>query len=362
MPTNGARGLVQLAQNQCELLAAMVSDRVDELTFYEQVAGRQFRGEYGERISSMLRGRQFEAYQLRDDAAELRRALQPILGSPVEDISVLGMGADRPDLDIADRDALYQNTRDIFVRLRSGEAVPTLLLQPQLRLTVGESTVRYIAPDFLALILSERNRGKRMYVPGEIKSMITRDGVAGVGNLGRTRQQCAVELLALRDSTRDLGLGKLITNRAVIVCGTPFGFRARGELETIDAAVYAVEAALRLLQDISVRLGELRKPDPKPLAELASAFTTTYTDKCRTVCILADYCREEYQATARVLGDSVSALVGPDTDIGRLYSLLSGEVVDATRDELDLVQQLTPAMRALGMTFENGASAPKRPM
>jgi hypothetical protein len=366
MPTNGARGLVKLAQNQCELLAAMVSDRVDELRFYERIAGRQFRGEYGERVSSMTRGQQFEAYQLRDDAAELRRALQPILGSPVEDISVLGMGADRPGLDISDRDALYQNTRDIFARLSSGDAVPTLLLQPQLRLTVGEDTVRFIAPDFLVLIPTDDNPGnpgKPMYVPGEIKSMITRDGVAGVGNLGRTRQQCAVELLALRDSTRDLDLGKLITNRSVIVCGTPYGFRARAALETIDAAVYAVEAAVRLLKEISVRLGELRKQDPKPLADLTGAFRTTYTDKCRTVCILADYCREQYQATARILGDSVSALIGPDTDIERLYSLLSGgEVVDATQDELDLAQQLTPAMRALGITPGSGEPALKRPM
>src|SRR5438105_4673867 len=75
-------------------------------------------------------------------------------------------------------------------------------------------------PDFMVY-----DPRRRIYVPGEEKSFITRENVAEPGDLDLTRRQAGAQVLGLRAVLEqiDVRVAARVENRAVFVFATPYG-------------------------------------------------------------------------------------------------------------------------------------------
>jgi len=187
MGLSGTRGLVRISKVPgCDLQAAMVAEQVDERDFYQSVTGSAFEGEYGERTSARRRGNKFESNLHMNNAAGLRRALGPLVGTDPEEMTVRDFGEEVPGPPGILHAIRLKRMREILDDLAASRVVPDLVIQAQLQLWVGPGTgVRdheYVTPDFLVL-----DRALGMYLPGEEKSFIVRDGVADGADLFLTR-------------------------------------------------------------------------------------------------------------------------------------------------------------------------------
>ena len=65
------------------------------------------------------------------------------------------------------------------------------------------------------------------------------------------------------------------------------------------------------------------------------------------MCVMASRCKQVSGESARVLGDAAGELLGPDTNLVRVWELLAG-APPATPDEAVLAEHLIDADRALG--------------
>jgi hypothetical protein len=346
MSVSGTRGLIRISVNPaCELQAAMVHDRVDERAFYRDVTGEEFAGEYGERVSARRRGAMFEGSLHKDGAARLRAAVGPLFGLEPESMEVRDLAAELPDKNRSALAERLDRTRALLCDLAEGTPVPHLLIQPQLQLRVGDGATdtMFVAPDFMVL-----DPSAGIYVPGEEKSFIVRDGVGEPADLDLARRQAGAQILALRAESDLAGIGDRVINRAVFVFASPYGLSPAPPVEerNLDAEVFEVTRAIRVRCEVASRLAALRADQHSPLAEIADDLAINYQESCVKGCVFASHCKRQCGGTARTLGDSAADLLGPDTDLDRIAALLDG-AEPTSAEETALLPLLLDAVSAL---------------
>ncbi|HVG01124.1 MAG TPA: hypothetical protein VND68_14890 [Chloroflexia bacterium] len=356
MSFKGARGIVAVSQNAgCELIAAMVVEQIEDLEFYTRVAG-PFPGEYGERASTLRRGKQFERYlyERKDDrpAFALCETLGPAFGYQPQAMRVLDLREIEGSGVLETADLRLRRTRQELQSLRRGEPVAHVILQPQLSLSVGSGDTRFIVPDALVLVTGSwagaGPTGPQMYIPLEIKSSIVRRNIAENSSKDRARRQAAVEVLALAEEARRCGLFERVRNRAAFIYATPQGLTpTRPFIEDLYAETAEVLRALAALREARGRLSQLRRESPGPLESLTGQLRTTYLDRCKSICALAILCKQEVASRASVLGDAPRAVLGADTELSRLIELIQGARPESAF-EAQLAPQLQEAAASLG--------------
>lgn len=350
MTLSSTRGLVRISLNpDCDLLAAMVAERVNELEFYRRMTGRDYPGEYGERVSARRRGTKFETNLLVNNAALLRRALAPRYGLDPEAMTVRNLAEEVPGPPLTMRAARLTRTRRMLQEIVSSEPQWQLIVQPQLRLHVGPlpNDFEYVSPDFMVW-----DPSVRMYVPGEMKSFIARDEVAEPGDLDPTRRQAAAQVLALADECNRLGIGPRVLPRGLFVFATPYGLSPNSPVEeSLDGAIREIRRAMASLAAIRPRLVELRQGDPAALHQLADEINTNYQENCVGSCVLADQCQSRLAGRALSLGDGAADLLGPDADIDRIARLVTGAARPRTEIERLLTRRLRDAAEVLNIDY-----------
>ena len=349
MSLSSTRGLVRVSKNpDCTLQAAMVIERVREPDFYRKMTGTEYPGEYGERASARRRGAKFEANLHMNDAALLGRAVAPLFGFDPEQIRVRNFDDEVPGARDGIRAIRLARTVRILRDLAAGRDVPQLLIQPQLRLPVGPARgdYFYVSPDFLVL-----DPTARIYVPGEEKSFIVRDGVADRADLELTRRQAAAQILALRAEAERLGIATRVLPRATFVQATPYGLRpAPAVIERLDGEVQALNRAINALAGARQQLANLRaRVGDTSLENLADELPVHYQESCVGSCVLARICKDRVALVAPLLGDAAEDLLGPDFDLLRVVQLAGG-ADPANARERDLANQIRDAASVLELT------------
>jgi hypothetical protein len=268
----------------------------------------------------------FERNLHRDEALLLRRAVAPLFGYDPEEIGVRDLAVEAKAAGDKRPDARLQPTREILREMGRGDRVPEIVIQPQLSLMVGRGMK--ISPDFM---IYDRERG--IYVPGEEKSQILRQGVGEPVDLDRARRQAAVQILALREELVPLGLSGRVTNRAVLVFASPYGLSPApaAEERMLDAEVHELERAVRTLNDVAEKSGDL--PDPEDAGgALLDLLKTNYQDSCLGSCVMARVCKSRCAGRAQLLGSAAADLLGPDTSIERVIAVRHGAAPASERE------------------------------
>jgi hypothetical protein len=358
MSSSGASGIGRASKVvDCEVLLASVLRNVSEPKLYEQITLQTFTGEYGARASQHRRGMMFEQWAFKNEAAELRRSLAPLLALPAEEVwcrnfddELYGSQFDRLGGGIqAQR---LHRTRNVLRDLAAGKDVPEVLIHAQLSLDIQDVKTIYPIPDLLVL-----NRSAGVYLPGELKSFMLRDDVGDPGDLDTTRRQLGVYDLALEQELSRIGIGNRITRKAVLQFGTPFGFKlAPPKIETIEPAVHQIRRAIDAMARVHTRLIDLGNADGKPTLDIWYQLQRNFREACYSACILAPSCAAENVHRARHLGDRAAALLGPDTDIDRVIAMLHGSP-PVTREDSERLAVLREAAVALGLTSQTARRA-----
>ncbi len=346
MSLSGARGVVRASRiPTCARQAAMVVDGVDEPRFYREYTGTEYPGEYGERLSARRRGSRFERAAYDNDGAQLRRVLAPRFGFDPEEMYVRDFAAEIPGPPTTMRAARLTRMAKLFGDLANGKRVPELLLQPQLRIPIRADAkyFEFIAPDFMVL---DPEAG--IWVPGELKSFIEREGVADRADLDLTRRQAAVQVHAERALAHRYGIADRVAERAIFVFATPYGLRLGDpHEERIHAECREVGRAIEILASVHQRLEQMRLREPTRLANLIDDFAPDFQENCQGTCILAGPCASDAARTARELGDDASELVGADTELDRLLALARGQAEPVDQAERELADALGDAMSVI---------------
>jgi hypothetical protein len=344
MSLSGTRGLVRISINpRCELQASMVVERVREPDFYRRLTAEEYPGEYGERQSARRRGNKFEQNLYANNAALLRAALGPAYGWNPDDMTVRNFAEELPGARDGIRGQRLYRTRLIIRDLRAARPVPPLLIQPQLQLRTGGDLRRsmFVSPDFMVL-----DSRAEIYVPGELKSFIIRDGVAEPRDLDRTRRQAAAQILALREEASRVGLEAAVSNRAVFVFATPYGLIPAPPVEEkLDGAVREIASAISVLEEAARGLQGRKAVDGASLVMMADDIPINFQDSCFGSCILAARCKQRYQKTTRTLGDAAVELFG-QVAIERIAALLDGASPETQR-ESEMLPRLREAQNVI---------------
>jgi len=351
MGGKGARDLVRIAKNPtCEALGAMIVEGVDEVAFYEKYTLTDYDGEYGARPAAFARGIKFENNLTRHHATKLKIAIARGCGVALEYFDDSHNLADRwLPRDQGDSEQMHAHrlkyTRAILADLASGRPVPTLLIQPQLRLHVGPGLddFLYVSPDYMYL-----PPRARMYNVGEIKDFIARDGIADPVDMERTRLQQAVEILALRAEATPLGVGDLVTNRAGLITSTPSGLGPAALVEEdLSEEVQLVAKMPAVLSAARQRLARARQPLDSSLENIFDELNIHFQEGCVKSCIMASVCKKRKVGLVATLGDAASDLLGSDTEIDHVVEVMCGAPPRDAR-EGDIVARLAKAVRELG--------------
>jgi hypothetical protein len=343
---SGTRGLIRVSKNpDCELQAAMAVRRVRELDFFRSVTGENYPKEYGERVAARRRGSKFEAHLHENNAAELRRAVAPVLGYNPDTMVVRNFADEVPGPVDTMRAVRLTRTRRVLQDLVAGREVPHILIQPQLSLPTGSpGCFEYVSPDFA--VLDPRSG---FYKPGEEKSFIVRDNVADPADLDLTRRQAAAQILALRFEAGQLGVQDRVSNSAIFVMATPFGLRAADPAEeALDGAILEVKRALKVIDGARRRLEALERDGGGNLSNLVDDLGINVTEGCHQSCVMAEYCYARAGETPALLGDTAARLFA-GMDLDHVRDLVVGAVDPADADEQALLDTLLEASLLVGI-------------
>jgi hypothetical protein len=341
---SGTRGLIRISINpDCQLQSAMVVEDVREPQFYRQYTGEDYPGEYGERLSARRRGSKFESNLHINNAALLRRVLGPKYGWDPDIMTVRNFADELPGPPTGIRAKRLYRMRQILRDLAAGRDVPHILIQPQLQLQAERAGKPYmfVSPDFMVL-----DARVNMYIPGEEKSFIVRDGVAERSDLDRTRRQAAAQILALREEATRVKIGDRVGNRAVFVFATPYGLSPAAPTEEyLDAPMREIEHAIEALVVATRQYAARQSVDGASLAMMADEIPIHFQDSCFGSCVLAMKCKERFAGQTRELGDGATEAFG-DVPIERIVELIRG-AAPTTTAEAELVPRLRDAQRVL---------------
>jgi hypothetical protein len=351
MSTSGSRGLIRVSKNPgCLLQAAMALETKSEPQFYRDVTGQDYPGEYGERGSARRRGSKFESNLFDNNAALLREAVAPLFGLDAGAMWVRNFAEEIPGPPSQLSAKRFVRMREILQDLKKGNRVPDLLIEPQLIVpSRGMKPDIFVRPDFMVLSPSQN-----IYMPGELKSFITRENVAEPGDKDLTRRQAGAQVLGLRALMERVspGWSAEVPNKAIFVFATPYGLApAKPFIEPIDSAVHEVDRALDTLGEVQKLLAKIRNGQDVPLKQIVDEIPIKFQESCYSTCIMAGVCEKRHAGTVRTLGDNASDILGADTTLERVIKLLSGTAAP-NETETVIVAHLKDAAKTLGIDEE----------
>lgn len=298
-------------------------------------------------------GRQFEAALKLSEFGRFRDALHRAgrIDNP-ESVTIADVDAEAPgDTEVA-RAERVRRTRAYLLRTARGDTtVPDVLWHPHVTLPMTGFTVTII-PDYL--LLRHTASGLRV---GEIKAYRDRGAHTAIASLRLARLQAAVEVLAVREALRSLGVRDI---DEMVSADVDFMLRARtsgmfGVLRRRPARIHReVERVQRALADATMRL-------PHHLSTLPvgttldsrqgfEALPYDYSEECRGHCALAARCAEraERQGNGAILGDHVASLLGGVVTLHDLDVMLAGRGVPTTPEAAAIVNAFADALRRTG--------------
>jgi hypothetical protein len=317
----------------------------NEKEFYRAVVGTPFEGEFGERDSARRRGAKFERNILQPPgyARLLREAVAPIVGVPAASLILRDLENEEPGNAPGNRLRRLQLTRAVLRDSLLGGSVTHVIVKPVFVLNTGfapgDIRHRYVEPDFIIWV-----PGRSMFVPGDFKSFVVRDGIVPSDKLERVRLQLACDVVALRDEALSLqpGLESRVRSDGYLVFATPYGLTPdEPKLEDLTGAVPTILRAIAAFRQARARI--LALAQGAPIATTAPDLAINFQEKCVATCLLAEHCKQRLSDAPLVLGNAARDLLGDDLSLSHAMRLVTGAVAPVNDEEARLVASLREA-------------------
>lgn len=347
----GSRAIAQIAMSECVALSTLRMTRRDPALAAQVYYGDEIADE-GSAIALAV-GRQFEATLKRAEFERFRTALHRAgrFDDPAS-ITIADIDDEAPGDSTFARAERERRTRAYLLRAARGEtAVPDVLWHPHVTLPMAGYAVAII-PDYL--LLRHTARGLRV---GEAKAYRDRGAYTSIASLRLARLQAAVEVLAVREALRSLGVRDLEER---VPADVDFMLRSRSTgmfavLRRRPARVHReVERVQRAFADAAMRL-------PHHLSSLPAGTTLDtregfeslpyhYSEQCRGHCALAARCAERAarQGDGAVLGDHVATLLGGLVTLHDLDAMLAGRIAPPSPEIAAIVSAFAEALDRTG--------------
>jgi len=359
----GARALAQLALSDCGAVAALRLTRRDPARIAAVVYGDDVLDE-GSPIALAV-GRQLEAALKRNNFARFRESLERAgrLADPAR-ARILDIDAAVPGSDPAALAERVRRTRDLLLRAARGDpGVPDVLWHPHLTLAVTPTLRVTIIPDYL--LLRHTAPGFRI---GEVKAYRDRGAYTGITSLRLARLQAAVEVIAVQETLRTLGI-RAATE--LVPTDVDFMLRSRtgffGVVRPKPARVHReVERVRRAITEATLRLPGLvgALPVGASLDTRAGfeALPYHYTEGCRGHCPLAARCAQRAAAAGQpsVLGDEMDAVMGGALTLTDLDAILGGRIAPLTAEAAAVADAFAHSLTAAGFYRQRPSNEVRR--
>jgi hypothetical protein len=309
----------------------------------------------GQSPMALIRGEQFEAQLLRDDAARLRGELErtgvlPTGSSGLLDLRMRRHGGPMANLD----DARAETTTFLqrLARLRVAAAVtPSLVAGATISVPGGVMLPEAILVIDVLAVTHDVGAARPQLVIGEVKVYPDRGGDTDRTELATARAQAGIYLHGLRAVLLELGLASSIgvANRGFLVLTKPGSNRpsVRAD-EDLEFQARRAERGLAQLRQVAAKMEATHGPNPANRLPVVTGAATCWTERCPSFCDRAQGCRSRAMESGdpAVLGDDVARFVGP-VSLTRVRELLEGGA-PASPAEQDLVARYEAATAANG--------------
>jgi hypothetical protein len=299
----------------------------------------------GQSPFAIARGVTFERSLFRDNAAELRSALEENGVLPADSLGFNDLRLRRNGGPMRDLDAAREATIELLRKLSNerGELRPTIVASPTVLIPSG-----VMLPEALLVIdllaVDYAAEGVTITV-GEIKTYPDRGGHTDSHELATARAQCGVYVHALRMVLGQLGLERKVTvadhgflvlsrpgfNKPSVRAGEDFRYQAwRAQRGFVQ-----LEAAAKNLPPFD------HNEDPAERIRAVREAATAYDSSCVTFCDRAPICfRAALEAeNPAILGHDVARFLG-NIPLGRAMQLMDGAVARNEAEE-DLATRLS---------------------
>lgn len=294
----------------------------------------------GQSPLALIRGEQFEAQLLRDDAARLRGELErtgvlPAGSSGLLDLRMRRHGGPMANLDDAraattkwlQRLARVPSAADLDVTLIAGAtiSVPGGAMLPEAILVIDVLAVR-----------CGGGPARPELVIGEVKVYPDRGGDTDRSELATARAQAGIYLHGLRAVLVELGLAASIevANKGFLVLTKPGSNRPSVRAnEDLEFQARRAERGLAQLREVAARMEAAHGRDPVNRLAVVREAATCWSERCPSFCDRAQRCREQAMASGdpAALGDDVARFVGP-VSLVRIRELLDGVAPDSAAE------------------------------
>ena len=359
----GSRAIAQVALSDCVALSTLRMTHRDPA-----LAARAY---YGDEIAdegspiALAVGRQFETSLERADFERFRFALHR--AGRLDDaasITIAEIDAEAPgDTEYA-RAERVRRTRAYLLRAARGDTtVPDVLWHPHVTLPMVGFTVTII-PDYL--LLRHTAHGLRV---GEIKAYRDRGAYTSIASLRLARLQAAVEVLAVREALRSLGV-RDVEDRAPAEVDFMLRTRTSGMFgilrrrpTRIHRDVERVQRALAAaMMRLPAHLSSLPAGTSLDTREGFESLPYDYTEECRGHCALASRCAERAarQGNGAILGDHVASLLGGVVTLHDLDAMLAGRMEPPSPEIAAIVDGFADALRRTGHHVETARAEVRR--
>ncbi len=309
----------------------------------------------GQSPMALIRGQQFEALLLRDDAARLREELEKqhvlqVGSSGLLDLRMRRNGGPMKDLDEA-RDA----TSASFARLanvRSSSHLDASIIAGATVSVPGGAMLpeAILVLDILAVTYDVTTDAPTLVV-GEIKVYPDRGGDTDRTELATARAQAGIYIHGLRAVLDSLGLADSIriSTRGFLVFTRPGSNHPSVRAgEDLEFQARRAERGLARLRQVAAKMATQHGATPKVTLPIVQAGGTCWSERCPSFCDRARGCREKAMAAGdpAAFGDDVARFAGP-VGLGRVRELLNGKRPDSAA-ETDLMARYDAASSARG--------------
>jgi hypothetical protein len=327
-----ARRLTMAAKNpSCIRLSTIIIAGLEPNAVTQQVFGLPNNSEQS--AFALRHGTTFERVQCRNSAARLLQALPNSNPSS----SVARIRAAQPRIAETER----------ALRAKAGRSVdaPNVILQPHLRLPLGDGEEPSVRPDLLVA-----RSGEARYRVGEIKSAPALRHLTDEQDIANAAAQCGVYAVALAASLRRLGLSAAVPSEAVLVLRKPGSFNGVATLQRIDRDIEAARRVLARHPDTLHAITEILGPDQTlDTAANVLRLPAKFSGNCRSFCSLWQVCRKESRSHSApaVLGADAEELLGPLGNTQRARELMAG-AIPSNELERDIQRRLAVYRKELG--------------
>lgn len=308
----------------------------------------------GQSPMALIRGQQFEAQLLRDDAARLRAELEgtgvlPAGSSGLLDLRMRRNGGPMKNLDVA-REATSAFLHRLAT-MTKGNLETSLVAAATISVPGGAMLPEaLLVLDLLAVTWDAETSTPSLTI-GEIKVYPDRGGDTDRVELATARAQAGIYLHGLRAVLAGLGLGARVTvsNRGFLVLTRPGSNRPSVRAgEELEFQARRAERGLIKLRGVAARMEAVHGRTPSSPLAVVQAGQTCWAEQCPSFCDRARACREKAMAAGdpSALGDDLARFVGP-IDLARVRELVRG-ATPGTPAEQDMVTRYRAATASRG--------------